>query len=117
MLAGGIVWHLLRTLRRAVGRLLLWFLVTGLIAAVLVELAAIMLSNGQLPGLLTNITALAVGLAVGYSVSFTLLIFEIIRDLFTTVEDIGRDIRNEFVAGGKLAGTIAQTFEPTQRRQ
>lgn len=108
MLAGGFMWHLFRALQRSLGRIVLWFLVTGLIAAVVVELVGIYESDGQLPTALTHITAAVLGVVVGYAVSATLLIAEIIRDLFLSVEEIGHDVRNEVVAGGKLVDDLIE---------
>lgn len=124
MLAGSFLWHLFRALRRSFTRVLLWFLVTGLIAAIVVELVSIYESGGQLPSELTHITAALMGIAVGYAVSATIFIGEIIRDLFSTVEDIEHEVRHEFATGAKLvdglveggssqlmSGAIRRTFE------
>src|SRR5690349_14809479 len=108
MLAGGFMWHLFRALRRSLGRIMLWFLVTGLIAAVIVELVGIYESGGQLPTTLTHITAAVLGVAVGYAMSATMLIAEIIRDLFITIEDIEHDVRNEFAAGSRLVDDLIE---------
>ncbi len=88
MLAGGFIWHLVRTLRRSFGRVGLWFLVTGLIAAVTVELVDIFETGFQAPTGLTHLIAVVIGIVVGYAASATVFIFEIIRDLVVTVEEI-----------------------------
>lgn len=124
MLAGSFLWHLFRALRRSFTRVMLWFLVTGLIAAVVVELIGIYESGGQFPSELTHITAALMGIVVGYAVSATMFIGEIIRDLFSTVDDIEKEVRHEFAAGTKLiddlveggssqlmGGAIRRTFE------
>src|SRR5262249_45414006 len=105
-IAGGFFWHMFRALRRSLGRVALWFFVTGLIAAVSVELIGIYESNGQLPSLPTHLAALALGIGVGYSASATLFVTEIIRDLFVTGEDFEKDIRNELSAGGRLVNDL-----------
>jgi hypothetical protein len=114
MIAGGFFWHLLRTLRRSFGRIFLLFFVTGLIAAIVVELAAIIVTGGQFPSPWTHITAAILFFVVGYGVSITMLTAEIIRDLVTTVEDMAKDVRNELTASGKVVTDFARSYE--QRR-
>jgi hypothetical protein len=107
MIAGSFIWHLFRALRRSFARIALLFLVTALIAAVVVELASIFMSNGQLPSLPTHLTALALGLAVGYATSATAMVVEIIRDLYITMEDMEHDVVNEFrTASGIVDGLV-----------
>ncbi len=106
MIAGGFIWHLFRALRRSFGRIALLFLVTGLIAAIVVELAAIFESNGHLPSLPTHLTALALGLAVGYAASATMFVVEVIRDLYLTMEEIERDVRDKFTASSGLVDDL-----------
>ncbi len=102
MIAGGFIWHLFRALRRSFGRIALLFLVTGLIAAIVVELVAIFESNGEFPSTPTHLTALVLGLAVAYACSATMFVFEIIRDLYLTMEEIERDVRDKFTASSGL---------------
>lgn len=108
MLAGGFIFHLLRALRRSFARIALWFLVTGLIAAVLVELAGIYASGGKLPTELTHIMALILGLVVGYGVSATMLVVEIIRDLFITVDEMEHDFFTKVEMGGQLLDGLVE---------
>jgi hypothetical protein len=119
MLAGGFIWRLLRTLRRSFTRVALWFVVTGLIAAVVVELAAIFngtIFNGtsdgasglQTPTGLTHLTALVLGLGVGYAASATIFIFEVIRDLFVTLEEIEQDAMKELRSGESLVDGLVE---------
>jgi len=106
MIAGGFVWHLFRALRRSFGRIALLFLVAGLIAAIVVELVAIFEGNGDLPSAPTHLTALVLGLAVGYAVSATMFVVEIIRDLYLTMEEIERDVRDKFTASSGLVNDL-----------
>lgn len=108
MLAGGFIWHLLRTLRRSFGRVSLWFLVTGLIAAVMVELVAIFESGFQPPSGLTHLTALVLGVGVGYAAAATVFVFEVIRDLFETVEEVEQDVRKELSSGEALVDGLVE---------
>lgn len=102
MLAGGFLFHLYRAMKRSFGRLVLMFFVTGLIAAVLAELAGIYISGGQLPTRLTDLIALVLGLVVGYAVTATMLIVEIIRDLFETVDEMEHDFVSKLEGGSQL---------------
>lgn len=102
MLAGGFLFHIYRAMKRSFGRLVLMFFVTGLIAAVLAELAGIYISGGQLPTRLTDLIALVLGLVVGYAVTATMLIVEIIRDLFETVEEMEHDFVSKLEGGSHL---------------
>jgi hypothetical protein len=106
MIAGGFIWHLFRALRRSFGRIALLFLVTGLIAAIVVELVAIFESGGQIPSAPTHLTALVLGFAVAYACSATMFVVEIIRDLYLTMEEIERDFREKFTAGSELVDDL-----------
>ncbi len=102
MIAGGFLFHLFRALRRSFGRLALMFLVTALIAAIVVELVSIYESGGQLPSQLTHLIALLLGLVVGYAVTATMLIVELIRDLILTVDEMEHDFVTKFETGSRL---------------
>jgi hypothetical protein len=108
MIAGGFIWHIVRALRRSFGRIALLFLVTGLIAAIVVELVAIFESGGQFPSAPTHLIALVLGLAFAYACSATMLVVEIIRDLYLTVEEIERDFRDKFTASSKLVDDVVE---------
>lgn len=90
----GLMRHVLSALRRALARMLMWFLIIGAIAAVVVELVSIFATGGQLPTLLTHLAALAFGLAVGYAAAMTVLVAEMFRDLTTAVSDLEHDIEH-----------------------
>jgi len=116
MLTGGIIWHVFRALRRSLARVGLWFLVTGLIAAVVVEIVAIVATR-QFPSMLTNLMAGALGLAIGYSAAFTVLVGEIFRGLFVAVGDIEKDISGEIKAGERLVESfVGPTLQQPARR-
>jgi hypothetical protein len=115
MVGAGIFFHLWGALRRAFLRIVVWFGLTGLITAILAELAGIF-STGQLPGLPTHLAALALGLAVGYAAGMTVLAGEIITSLITIVRDIGRDLERGMGEGGKLGGAVARGIEQFERR-
>jgi hypothetical protein len=115
MVATGIAFHFLSALRRAFTRVAMWFGLTGLITAVVVELAGIF-ATGQLPGMPTHLAALALGLAVGYAAGMTVLTGEIFRSLLTIVRDVGRDLEHGMEEGGRLGGLMAQGIERLERR-
>lgn len=94
MITVGLMRHVLKALRHALARMLLWFLIVGAIAAVVVELVSIFATGGQLPTLLTHLAALAFGLAVGYAAAMTVLMAEMFHDLTTAVGDLEHSIEH-----------------------
>lgn len=121
MLAGSFFWHLFRAMKRSFGRLVLMFIVTALIAAVLVELAGIYLSGGQLPTQYTHLIAVILGLTVGYAITATMLVVEIIHDLFMTVDEMEHDFVSKFESGahlmeGLVDGGAATLFDGAAHR-
>lgn len=108
MITIGLLRHVWHALRRAFARMLLWFLVVGAIAVVVAELVGILATGGQLPTLLTHLTALALGLAVGYAAAMTVLVTEMFHDLTTTVRDLEHDIEHGMEASGTLLRHGAQ---------
>jgi hypothetical protein len=116
MVAAGIAFHLWRALKRAFARVALWFGLTGLIAAVITELAGIFSTGGQLPTLETHLVALALFLAVGWSAGMTVLAGEILRSLLTIIKDVGSDLAHGAEEGGKVGGALVQGIERLERR-
>jgi hypothetical protein len=116
MLAGGIIWHMFRALRRSLARVGIWFLVTGLIAAVVVEIVAIIYTH-ELPSMPTNVLAAALFLAVGYSTAFTVLVGEIFRDLFIAVGDLEKEVAGDIKTGEELVESfISPSLKQPARR-
>lgn len=107
----GVVGHLLGGLRRAIGRVLLWFLIFGLIGAAIVEGVALVEGGKMPPGLLTNITAAAVGIVVGYAAGLTVLVAEVIRFLAEAVRDAQKNLEGDLGTLGNVAGNVAQAIE------
>ncbi|MBF6590386.1 MAG: hypothetical protein IVW57_07620 [Ktedonobacterales bacterium] len=116
MVAAGIGFHLFNALRRAFWRVLTWFFLTGLIAAVVTELAGIFATGGRLPTALTHLVALGLFLAVGYAAGMTVLVGEIFRSLLILVRDIGQGLERGVEEGGKLGGVVARGMERLERR-
>lgn len=111
MLVGSVLFHLLRALKRSFVHIISWFAITGLIAAVVVEIAAIVGTHGSFPTLLTHLTALALGLAIGYAVAISMLVTEVFRDLIEAFETMTHDLTKELGMGSKLIGAAVQSFE------
>jgi hypothetical protein len=102
--------HLFRALRRSVSRVFLLFLITGLIAVVVTEIIAIVIT-GKLPNLYANGVALALGLAVGYSAGLMTLVWEVFRDLISSVEEMGKDFAKDLTSGPALVGKVIEQVE------
>jgi hypothetical protein len=102
--------HLFRALRRSVSRVFLLFLITGLIAVVITEIIAIVIT-GKLPNLYANGVALALGLAVGYSAGLMTLVWEVFRDLISSVEEMGKDFAKDLTSGPALVGKVIEQVE------
>lgn len=106
MITFGFIRHVLGAARRALSRMLIWFLVVGGIAAIAVELVSIFANNMQLPTLLTHLAAIAFGVAVGYAAAMTVLVAELFRDLTRAVGDLERGIEHG-IEHGMEAGSAA----------
>ncbi len=106
----GVLGHLLGGLRRAIGRVLLWFLIFGLIGAAIVEVVALIETKGG-PTILTHITAAAMGLALGYAAGLTVLVSEVIRFLVEAVREAEKSVQGDLGNLGGLAGGVAKAIE------
>jgi hypothetical protein len=111
MLFGSFFFHLLGVLRKALWRVLSVFAVVGLMAAVVTEIVAIVLSGGHLPTLSTHIIALALGLGAGWAAGGSVMVAETLSGLIVAVEDVERDFVKEIKAGIGLAETAAKHLE------
>lgn len=102
----GVVGHLLGGLRRAIGRVVLWFIIFGLIGAAVVEIVAFVETGGSSPGLFTNITAAVMGLVIGYAAGLTVVVSEVIRFLVGAVRDAEKGIEGDLGTLGEVAKAI-----------
>jgi hypothetical protein len=105
-----IVGHLLKALRRSLSRVFLLFLISGLIAGVIAEIVAIIIT-GALPNIYANGVALALGIGVGYIAGVMTLVWEVFRDLITSVEELGKDFTRELTSGPALIEKAIETIE------
>ena len=107
-----VLGHLLGGLRRAIGRILLWFFIFGIIGAALVELVTYLETNPhQTFGLVTNITAAIIGVVVGYAAGLTVLVAEVIRFLVEAVRDAQKSVEGDLGNLGGLAGNVVKEIE------
>jgi hypothetical protein len=104
--------HLFRALRRSLSRVFLLFLITGLIAVVVTEIIAIVIT-GKLPNIEANGVALALGLSVGYTAGLMTLVWEVFRDMIASVEELGKDFAKELTSGPAL---VEKVIEQVERR-
>jgi hypothetical protein len=105
-----VVGHLLGGLRRAIGRVLLWFLIFGLIGAAIVEIFAYV-QTGHGPGVITNIVAAAIGVMLGYAAGLTVLVVEVIRFLVDAARDAEKSVQGDLGNLGNIAGGVVKEIE------
>ncbi|HEX6540136.1 MAG TPA: hypothetical protein VF040_00135 [Ktedonobacterales bacterium] len=105
-----VVGHLLGGLRRAIGRVFLWFLVFGLIGAGIVEVVALVETHST-PTTLTHIIAAAMGLVLGYAAGLTVLVSEVIRFLVEAIHEAEKTVGDDLGNIGGIAGGVAQAIE------
>ena len=108
----GVLAHLLGGLRRAIGRVFLWFIIFGLIGAALVEAVTyIETTPHQTFGLLTNIAAAVVGVILGYAAGLTVVVAEVVRGRVTAVRDAQKGVEGDLGNLGGLAGGVVKEIE------
>lgn len=110
MLSGNILAHIMTGLRRATGRIIVWFLIGLVAAAAIVEGVAFAATGGQF-SLLTHVAALVMGLAFGYAAGLTVLVVEVVRFLVKGLQDLERDVRGEFTGGERVVEGIVENIE------
>jgi hypothetical protein len=108
--------HLLGALRRAIGRVFLYFflflILGGVIMEVLLWLASGSPSLGSYhPQALTHVAAALLGVAFGYAAAMTVLVGEAIRFLIATIQTVERDVKGELSGGSKILDTVVQSIE------
>ncbi|MFI5278167.1 MAG: hypothetical protein ACHQ1E_12920 [Ktedonobacterales bacterium] len=87
----GMIRHLWRALRHALGKILAWAVVAFLVTALLTEGATMVIAGPHaLATLAPHLVALALALAVGYAVGFTTLIVETVALLERGALDLER---------------------------
>jgi uncharacterized membrane protein len=119
MLAAGTVVHLLGALRRAIGRVILWFFLLLIVGGGVTELVAYFAvgrPSPYAPTPLAHITAAIIGLALGYAAALTVLVGEVIHFLVSSIRSAENEIKAEIGAPGKLIGAITQGVGNLEKR-
>lgn len=107
----GVIGHLLGGLRRAIGRVILWFLIFGLIGAGIVEVISMVETKGASPTVLTHITAAVIGVVLGYAAGLTVLVSEVIRFLVEAAREAEKGVQGDLGSLGNIAGEVGKAIE------
>ncbi len=111
--------HLLGALRRAIGRVVLWFFLPLLLSVIAVEAIGYFVAGHPAtyhPTLLTHIAAAVLGLALGYAAALTVLVGEVVRFFVEALKSAESDLKNEVSGGAKLMGSVVQSVENLERK-
>ena len=114
MNAAGGLFHLLGALRRAVARVILFFILFFIIGAALIELLAFIVYKGSSPyspELITHIAAAVTGIILGYAAALTVLAGEAIRALVDAIKDVEGGVKTELGDGVKIFDRVIQLIE------
>ena len=106
----GVVGHLLGGLGRAIWRILLWFLIFGIIGAAIVEGYSFFEIKGG-PTVVTHIVAAAIGLTLAYAAGLTVLMVEVIRFLIGAVKEAEKTVQGEMGNLGGIVGEVGKAIE------
>ena len=111
-MSAGVLGHIFKALGRAIGRVLLWFVIGFIISGLIVEGVAFF-ENGHVfpPTLLTHIAAVVMGLAIGYAFGLTVLVVEVVRLLVETVQGLEKDVKGEMAAPAKVIESVIENVE------
>jgi hypothetical protein len=121
MATASTLFHLLGALRRAIGRVILWFFLTLIVSGIIVEVIAYFGAGhpalgSYSPTIWTNIAAVGLGLAFAYAASLTVIVGEVIHFLVASVQTAEREIKTEVAAPAKLLGAVAQSIENLEKK-
>ena len=114
MRAASTTFHLFHALRRAVGRVLLVFLIFLVVPALIVEVAAYFVAGHPAhyqPSVIADVIAAVVGLSLGYAAALTILVKEVIGFTITTIQTIEQDVKSEVTGGSNLLDSIVQKVQ------
>lgn len=105
----GMVGHLWRALRQALGKILAWAGATFVVTALFVEgVAYVAAGPSALTTATTLLAAAALALAMGYAVGFMALIVETVSLLARGAQDLAQDLERAGVAGVERLERIEQ---------
>lgn len=99
--------HIFAAMRRAIGRVFLWFFVWLVIGAAAVEAVSYFGLGHHNPGVFTHIGAAIIGVLAGYAAALTVIVREAIRFLIATIQTVEKDVKGELGEGGKLLDRVA----------
>ena len=119
MQSASTMFHLLGALRRAIGRVLLWFFVTGILAAAVVEgvgYFAVGHPNPYHPALLTHVAAIVAGVVLAYTAALTVMVGEVIRFAVSSAQKAEQEIKGEVGGAAKFLDAAMQTVEHRERK-
>ncbi len=108
--SGSILSHVFGALRRAIVRVLLWFLIGFVVAGAIVEGAVFTATHGQFP-VWGIIIAVIGGVLLGYAAGLTVLVAEVIRFFVKTLQDLEKDVRGELTGGTRVVEGIVENIE------
>jgi len=108
--SGSVVSHVWSALLRAAGRIVLWFGIGFVVAAILVEVIALIFGGGHV-GALTHVAAAALGLAFGYAAGLTVLVGEVISFLVKSVQEIERSVQGDLTSGSRIVEGFVENIE------
>ena len=112
MNAASGLFHLLGALRRAVARVILFFILFFIIGAGLIELLAFIVgSHPYTPAVITHIAAAVTGIILGYAAALTVLAGEAIRALVDAIKDVEGGVKSELGDGVKIFDRVIQLIE------
>ncbi|HEV2404627.1 MAG TPA: hypothetical protein VGR88_04205 [Ktedonobacterales bacterium] len=110
MVSASTAFHLLGALRRAIGKVFMWFFLLLIVGAGASEIVGYAVGGHHLH-LLTHIAAAAVGLTLGYAAALTVLVGEVIKVLVGTVHSAEKEVKTELGMGGKLVNSLVDGIE------
>ena len=106
------LFHLLGALSRAVGRVILFFILFLIIGAAVIEGLAYLVgrssSGAYSPALITHITAAITGIILGYAAAFTVIAVEAIRALIDGIRDVEKGVASGTTDGTKILEGVIQ---------
>ena len=108
------VFHLMGALRRAIGRVVLWFFVTGIVGALIVEVVGFAVTTnrtGYHPSVLTNVAAIAIGVILAYAAALTVLVGEVIRFVVGSAQKAEQQVKTDLSGGAKFIDAAVQAIE------
>lgn len=115
MQAASTMFHLLGALRRAIGRVIIWFFLTGIVAAAVVEGVGYF-EAGQKFVTLSHIAAIAIGIVLAYAAALTVLVGEVIRFVVGSAQKAEHELKGEVSGAAKFLDAAVQAVENHERK-